>query len=132
MPTIISIASAPSLSVQEQRALRAVVALMIPAGAEYGVPGADDDRIFGDILASLGRDFDTVRRVLARIGELAGGEFADLPAERQRAVAQAFSVERSPGMEPRPPYPQGFEVEDGDWSLLEPVRARGKIYRDVP
>ncbi|MGH7054344.1 MAG: hypothetical protein ACREFK_16060 [Stellaceae bacterium] len=30
---------------------------------------------------------------------------------------------RSLGMEPRPPYPKGFEVESGDWSLLDPVRA---------
>ena len=36
------------------------------------------------------------------------------------------------GMAPRPPFPEGFEVEDGDWSLLDPVRARGPIYRSVP
>ncbi len=40
-------------------------------------------------------------------------------------------VMRSLGMEPRPPYPQGFAVEEGDWSLLDPVRQRGKIYREV-
>ena len=33
------------------------------------------------------------------------------------------------GMEPRPPYPEGFIVEQGDWSLLEPVRKREKFYR---
>ena len=41
-------------------------------------------------------------------------------------------VMRSFGMEPRAPYPQGHEVEQGDWSLLEPVRARGPIWRGVP
>ena len=35
------------------------------------------------------------------------------------------------GMEPRAPFPNGFDVQQGDWSLLDPVRARGKIYRDV-
>ena len=40
-------------------------------------------------------------------------------------------VMRSLEMEPRPPFPQGFEVEQGDWSLLDPVKRRGKIYRSV-
>jgi hypothetical protein len=38
---------------------------------------------------------------------------------------------RSLGMEPRPPFPTGHEVEQGDWSLLDPVRKRAKFYRDV-
>jgi hypothetical protein len=38
---------------------------------------------------------------------------------------------RSLGMEPRPPYPKGFAVEQGDWSLLDPVRARPTLYRDA-
>ena len=35
------------------------------------------------------------------------------------------------GMEARPPYPKGYQVEPGDLSLLNPVIARGKIYRDI-
>ena len=35
------------------------------------------------------------------------------------------------GMEPRAPFPDGFEVETGDWSLLEPIKVRGKIYREI-
>ena len=35
------------------------------------------------------------------------------------------------GMEARPPFPQGYTVKQGDLSLLDPVRARGKMYRDV-
>ena len=50
-------------------------------------------------------------------------------------VAQCYyrddRVMRSLDMEPRSPFPQGFEVEEGDWSLLEPVRKRGKVYRDA-
>ena len=38
---------------------------------------------------------------------------------------------RSLDMEPRSPFPDGFEVEQGDWSLLEPVKRRGKVYRDA-
>lgn len=40
-------------------------------------------------------------------------------------------VMRSIGMEVRAPYPEGYQIEEGDWSLLDPVRKRGKIYRDV-
>ena len=40
-------------------------------------------------------------------------------------------VMRSLDMEPRAPFPHGFEVEQGDWSLLEPVKQRGRIYRDA-
>jgi hypothetical protein len=36
------------------------------------------------------------------------------------------------GLEARPPYPKGYQVVQGDLSLLDPVRARGKIYRDAP
>jgi hypothetical protein len=34
------------------------------------------------------------------------------------------------GMEPRPPHPQGFAMAPSDTRLLDPVRARGKLYRD--
>ena len=34
-------------------------------------------------------------------------------------------------IEDRPPFPRGYEVIAGDLTLLEPVRRRGKIYRDA-
>jgi len=30
----------------------------------------------------------------------------------------------------RPPHPEGYELEPDDLSLLEPVRLRGKLYRE--
>jgi hypothetical protein len=127
---------------------------MIPASAEYGVPSAGDEVIVADILLSFGRDADHVVAVLRMLDELAGSGFADLdPAARDtvaarlretggpaimylnRVILQCYyrddRVMRSLGMEPRPPFPRGFEVEQGDWSLLDPVRARPKLYRDV-
>ena len=41
-------------------------------------------------------------------------------------------VMRSINMEPRAPFPGGFEVEQGDWSLLDPVRERPAFYRRAP
>jgi len=147
-------AAAEPLSAEEQRALRALVGIIIPASAAHGVPGADDSSIYADILASLGPEVGKVRAGLQRLDALAGGSFADLDVARRQAVAFQFRdteadalppwvsitvqcyyrddrVMHSLGMEARPPFPKGFQVEQGDWSLLDAVRARPKLYRDA-
>ena len=121
--------------------------MMIPASAEYGVPSAADDAIFGDILQSIGPDAGHVTAVLEALDAMSGSPFADLNPQRRDAIAAQLRetggealvyltriilqcyyrddrVVRSLGMEPRPPFPKGFEVEQGVWSLLDPVRAR--------
>jgi hypothetical protein len=54
-------------------------------------------------------------------------------AALEAAILKAYyrdpRVMRSLGMEARPPYPLGFDVEQGDFGLLDPVRARGPIWR---
>jgi hypothetical protein len=143
-----------SLSAEQARDLRALAGMIIPPSAAYGVPGADDELIFKDILRSLERDHDDICRALAHLAALAGGAFADLSPERRTEVAVNFRetggapltalvrvvllcyyrddrVMRSLGQEPRPPFPGGHVVEQGDWSLLEPVRARPRMYRVV-
>ncbi len=145
----------PGLSPAEIRDLRCAAAMMIPASVEYQVPGADDDVIFADILASLGRDLGDVRHALTALRRLAGGALADLGTARREAVADEFRatggassaalsrvilqcyyrddrVVRSLGLEPRPPFPKGHTLEQGDWSLLDPVRARPRMWRDAP
>jgi hypothetical protein len=128
---------------------------MIPASEEYGVPGAGDDVIFADILRSFGRDAEHVAAVLRLLDDLSRAVFADLNPLQRDAVASQLReaggqslmylsqlilqcyyrddrVMRSLDMELRPPFPKGFEVDQGDWSLLDPVRARPKLYREVP
>jgi hypothetical protein len=144
----------PDLSAEQVRDLRALAGTIIPPSEAYDVPGADDDKIFGDILRSLERDHDDICHALAHLVTLAGGAFADLEPERRAEVATAFRetggaplaalvrvvllcyyrddrVMRSLGQEPRPPFPKGHVVEQGDWSLLDPVRARPRMYRLV-
>ena len=144
----------PDLSAEQVRDLRALAGLIIPPSEAYDAPGADDDKIFGDILRSLERDRDDICRALAHLATLSGGAFADLEPERRAEVATAFRetggaplaalvrvvllcyyrddrVMRSLGQEPRPPFPKGHVVEQGDWSLLDPVRARPRMYRLV-
>ena len=144
-----------TLSTTELRDLRCIAGVMIPASTEFGVPGADDAIIFADIVASLGRDFSPVRSAIAAMSALAGCPFADLDPSRREAVAASFRarggvevaalsrsvlqcyyrddrVVRSLGLEPRAPFPMGHTLEQGDWSLLDPVRARPKLWRDAP
>jgi hypothetical protein len=132
----------PNLSDQEKRTLAAMCARMIPASDEYKVPGADDPLI------------QAVHEALALLDRIAGGDFAALPVAKQdeacatlraeggmnltlttRIVLQCYyrddRVMISLGMEPRPPFPKGHVLPQGDWSLLDPVRARGKIWRDA-
>ena len=127
--------SETDLSPAECRDLRCIAGMMIPASTEFGVPGADDEIIFADILKSLGRDLGHVREALGGCCELAGGAFADLDAALSRVILQCYyrddRVVRSLGLEPRPPFPKGHTLEQGDWSLLDPVRARPKMWRDA-
>lgn len=132
--------------------LRALAGIIIPASDEFDVPGADDPTIQADILATLGRDAASVRAALEVLASIAGAPLANLdPAQRKEAamelrarggpavaaltriVLQCYyrddRVVRSLGLEPRPPYPKGHVLEDGDWSLLDPVRARPPFWR---
>lgn len=143
------------LSPAETRDLRCIAGMMISASAEFGVPGADDAIIFADVVKSLGRDLGDVRAALGALAEHAGGAFAEIDAVRRQAVAASFRarggtalaalsrvilqcyyrddrVVLSLGLEPRPPFPKGHTLEQGDWSLLDPVRTRPKMWRDAP
>ena len=51
-----------ALTGNELRSLRCVAGMMIPASAAHGVPGADDDTIFADIVDSIGRDLALVKQ----------------------------------------------------------------------
>lgn len=132
--------------------LRTIAAVIIPASAEFGVPGADDPAILADMVATMGRDTRRVREALVALARLAGQPFADLEPARREAVGLALRAQggaavatltrvvlqcyyrddrvvRSLGLEPRPPYPKGHVLEEGDWSLLDPVRARPPLWR---
>jgi hypothetical protein len=142
------------LTPEECRDFRRLAGIMIPASAEYGVPGADDELIFADIVRSVGRDLADVRKALTTLRAISDGSFAELDPARAEVVAAALlnqeapmlnalgravlqcyyrddRVFRSIGREPRPPFPKGHEVEQGDWSLLDAVRGRPRMWRDV-
>jgi len=135
--------------------LRAVAAMIIPASDEYEVPGADDPAIQADMLATLGRDTAQVAQALDHLARLAGKPLAELDTAKRDAVATEFRatggaaaatlvrvvlqcyyrddrVLRSLGLELRAPFPKGYTLEQGDWSLLDPVKARPVKLRRSP
>lgn len=141
-----------SLTAAQQDDLRVIAGMIIPASTEFDVPGADDPAIQADLLATLGRDAPLVCAALDRAASLAGAPLAALDPARCAAVARELHAQsgatvaaltrvvlqcyyrddrvvRSLGLEPRPPYPRGHVLEDGDWSLLDPVRARPPFWR---
>ena len=127
--------------------LRTIAAMIIPASDEYKVPGADDAAIQADMLDTLGRDTVPVAQALDHLARLAGQPLAALDVAKRDAVIAEFRasggapaatlvrvvlqcyyrddrVLRSLGIELRAPFPKGHVLPDGDWSLLDPVKAR--------
>ncbi|WP_028135076.1 hypothetical protein [Bradyrhizobium japonicum] len=144
-----------TLTPRQRQDLRTIAAMIIPPSEEYRVPGADDDIIQADILATLGRDAKPVAAALDHLARLAGMPLADIAPDAREVVAQEFRrdggaaaatlvrvvlqcyyrddrVLRSLGLELRAPFPKGHVLPDGDWSLLDPVKARGGSLRRAP
>lgn len=144
-----------TLTPRQRQDLRTIAAMIIPQSEEYRVPGADDEIIQADILATLGRDTRPVAAALDHLARLAGMPLADLAPDARDDVAQQFRsaggvpaatlvrvvlqcyyrddrVLGSLGIELRAPFPKGHVLPDGDWSLLDPVKARGGTLRRAP
>jgi hypothetical protein len=141
---------------QAQRCdLRTLSAMIVPASVQYNVPGADDPVIQADITATLGLDTKLVCQALDFVARLAGGPLAELDETGRNSVATKFRasggaaaaaltrvvlqcyyrddrVLHSLGLELRPPFPNGYTLEQGDWSLLDTVKARSPMWRRVP
>ena len=141
-----------ALSPTQRNDLRTVAAMIIPASTEYAVPGADDAAVQADVLKTMGRDTEAVCAALDHLARLAGRPLAELDAARRDAVAKEFRssggaaaatlvrvvlqcyyrddrVLRSLGLELRAPFPMGYTLEQGDWSLLDPVKAMAPSLR---
>jgi len=138
--------------------LDAVLNLIVPPSADGRMPGAAEVGVLAYLFAEAPDALPVLRLELEELerrsrerfalgfAELEEGERRSL-IESMRAQAASFlnrlametlacyyqhdRVLEGLGMEARPPYPKGYQVVQGDLSLLAPVRARGKIYRDV-
>lgn len=141
------------LSDAEAKELAKIAGTMVPEDTALGMPGADDPAILEDIVRSVGRDLPHVREALAAIAAKSGGAFADMDREARETLvndwyagggAPALALGRvivgayyrddrvllALGHEARAPFPKGYVLEQGDWSLLDVVRSRKPFWRD--
>ncbi len=142
-----------------QRAtLDIVLDLIVPPTPDGRMPGAAQVGVAGWLVSQAPDALPALRSELDQLDNLArerrGSAFASLdPAARQalvdgqRAANPGFlarlaletvtcyyqhdRVLQGLGQELRAPYPKGYQVLSGDLALLQPVRQRGKIYRDA-
>jgi len=146
------------LNEDQWRILDIVLDLIVPASEDGQRPSASDVDVLDYIRKHESHTLDGLRADLDRLDAeargLDGKGFASLdPPTRQglvdsirdreprfmRTLAlhtvicyyQDDRVLEAIGVGARPPYPKGYEVPSGDLSLLEPVRQRGKTYRDA-
>ena len=154
MPDVI--ASDNPFSAREREVLRSVAGTLIPASDEYGLPGADDEAIFARMLELAAERADSIKSGIAALDALArkhgNRDFLDLNDTRQTALLrdqasagflqqmirctatcyyQDGRVLESIDLKSTPPFPGGHALEQGDWTLLDPVKARAPFYRRV-
>ena len=142
------ILASDSTYTEDQRALlNRLCDLMIPAGEDR--PSAADPELFKDILSRLSTHEAVLKPALAILAtlaleKLAGSQQVTLINQHRQAYATFFQVFESQviqayyansavltslGVNAPSPYPGGYDVEETDWSLLDPVRGREPFYR---
>ena len=151
-----TIVSDNPLSEPQTVLLASLAGMLIPASDKHDVPGADDDAIMTDIISTARQHADTLKSGLDTLNDHAnkehGTEFVALNLKQRMAIIEHFQINaphfirsvvsitvqcyyqdarvmESLGMEGRAPYPDGFDLPQGDWSLLDPVKDRGEIWR---
>ena len=152
------IGSDKPMTAPQRAAIEIVVDMIVPASADGTKPSAAEVGVLDFIaqrqpgdLPGIARDID---RLDAAAREHHGGGFTNIDAASRLALVEAMRADDATflrnlamhtvtcyyqddrvlaaiGLEPRPPFPQGYEVVAGDTDLLEPVRRRGSIVREA-
>ena len=147
------------LIAEEINILLILVDMIIPASEDFALPSASDPQIFADLVNTAQRHGDKVGDALSALDAVAyeelGCEFCDSDFKKRVVILESFRrthvkaadllatltvqcyyrdsrVMRSLNMESRAPHPIGFEVNRGNWSLLDPVRNRTPSFRNLP
>ena len=150
----------PGFTADEERMLTGLLDAIIPGSADGRLPAAgtlglvrhiarmvEQTPMLRPVVAYGLSTLDDLARKRAPAG------WQGLSAEEQTAVLKQFTDEdqfflpaflflaysgyytdarvvEALGLEPRPPHPTGYTMEPDDLSILDPVRRRGKMYRD--
>jgi hypothetical protein len=147
-------------SADEGRILTSVLDEVIPPSPDGRFPGAGELGLASYLDQALDQTPELrpvivqgLRAVSDAVAERGAVDFAALSPDDRRALLEAVAAEQPAflpslsfhtyvgyyqstrvaealGLEPRPPHPDGYEMEPNDLSLLEPVRQRPKLYRE--
>ncbi len=146
-----------SLTEQEQQLLKRLCRLLLPADPFMGLPGGDEQEIFGRLLNRLAPRADWFSKLLQsqysmhdRLLSMSDEDFEarcaaslrawpsksdDLLARLITPLLQSYyedyRVQTVYQRRPGAPFPEGYTVIQGDWSLLDDVKSRPSIYRQV-
>jgi hypothetical protein len=138
---------------KERELLASVLDRLVPARDDGRAPGAGALGLADFLETAAARDPELRRALDAALPALAADGFARLAPDAQIARLTALSqqapadfaalvqrtyqgyyqhprVVEALGLPPRPPFPEGYAVAPTDFALLDPVRAREKLYRD--
>jgi hypothetical protein len=145
------------LTDDQRTALTAVLDAVIPPSANGRLPGAGSVGLTEEIEQALAASSELVLACLAAVETGAadqGCAFAELATPARAALLseiaaaqpaflpslifhvytryyQTPEVLEALGLEPRPPYPKGYEIVENDLGLLDPVRGRPKLFREA-
>lgn len=143
---------------EELQFLKQIVGRIIPASPVDGLPGADDEQILSGFLDTATANSDDLKKQMHDLAVEDGGLsqllamdeagfdkrfahwanrwpenahpfFALLMPLLLRVYYQDPRVHAAHGRRPGAPFPEGYVLIAGDWSLLDKVRARPPLYR---
>ena len=150
-----------AFTAEQEDVLRALLDEVIPPSPDGRLPGAGALDLIGHVARTVRQTpmlAPVVEYGLSAIAELAGTRspdgWAGLSRTERAALLAEFAagdqlfmpallflaysgyyqdprVVEALGLEARPPHPTGYAMEAFDTTLLDAVRRRGKIYRDV-
>ena len=145
-----------AFSKAQQALIAVIVEMVIPADDE--MLGAADPDILCAIISRMEENATVAAMALGVIDEISvlhsNQSFLESDQQDRQTVIETFRAEQveltqfiqlyvvasyyqddrvmaALGLEARPPHPGGYEVETTDWSILDPVRLKEKIYRQT-
>ena len=147
------------LDPQQKRTLEALLEMVIPANPEVNMPGANEVG-FQEFLQEFdpqfyGHDLPQGLRAIHQTSlENHNADFAELSQALKESLIENLRVSQHKflqhfgklvmvcyyqhdqvleglRLEARPPFPEGYHVDELDYGLLEPVKNRGKRWRDA-
>jgi gluconate 2-dehydrogenase subunit 3-like protein len=150
----------PGFSPAHARMLDTLLDVIIPPSGDGRLPGAGALGLAAHVMRAAQQTpmvGPVVEYGLSALADLAAARHADgwtaLSMEERASVLREFTatdhfflpaflflvysgyyqhprVVEALGLESRPPHPEGYEMEAGDFSLLDAVRRRGPLQRD--